>query len=271
MAATAYGKLTAPPGEAPPAQRDVIDYLPAQAKLRNGKTAVLDHFSDRDFEVGWWLLDLQIARGVSWPFIHALGPEGFRDYFFSHGAFVVRAGGDWSQGENGIAPGDLLGMFYIKPNFPGRCRHICNGGFITIDKAQRLGVGQLMGRMYLRLAKDLGYQGSMFNLVFVPNVASIALWDKLGFTRSGRIPKVAYLKGYEQPQDAINFYYDLSTYDHTRFPVERDINSTSANKPCMQQSDVKRGVVSRPALTGFLIGLSVGAVVVTAWKRHYSA
>ena len=26
---------------------------------------------------------------------------------------------------------DILGCFYIKPNFPGRCAHICNGGFIV--------------------------------------------------------------------------------------------------------------------------------------------
>ena len=22
-------------------------------------------------------------------------------------------------------------QFYVKPNFPGRCAHVCNGGFIT--------------------------------------------------------------------------------------------------------------------------------------------
>lgn len=65
------------------------------------------------------------------------------------------------------ASGDVRvwGAFYIKPNFPGRCSHVCNGGFITDTRRRRRGVARLMGQAFLRLAKDLGYKASYFNLV----------------------------------------------------------------------------------------------------------
>lgn len=59
----------------------------------------------------------------------------------------------------------VWGAFYIKPNFPGRCSHVCNGGFITDPRRRRRGVARLMGHAFLRFAKDLGYRASYFNLV----------------------------------------------------------------------------------------------------------
>lgn len=59
----------------------------------------------------------------------------------------------------------VWGAFYIKPNFPGRCSHVCNGGFITDPQRRRRGVARLMGHAFLRFAKELGYKASYFNLV----------------------------------------------------------------------------------------------------------
>lgn len=45
------------------------------------------------------------------------------------------------------------------------------------------------------IARDpTGYKGSVFNLVYVNNVASVKIWDSLGFTRAGLIPKAGLLK-----------------------------------------------------------------------------
>lgn len=48
-----------------------------------------------------------------------------------------------------------LGTFYVKPNYPGRSSHICNGGFIVTDAARNRGVGRLMGEGYLEWAPKL--------------------------------------------------------------------------------------------------------------------
>ncbi len=50
--------------------------------------------------------------------------QAFRAYFLSGEAFVAKL------------EGKVVGTFYVKPNFPGRCSHICNGGFI-VDESVR--------------------------------------------------------------------------------------------------------------------------------------
>lgn len=48
-----------------------------------------------------------------------------------------------------------LGSFYVKPNYPGRSSHICNGGFLVTEAARNRGVGRLMGEGYLEWAPRL--------------------------------------------------------------------------------------------------------------------
>ena len=48
-----------------------------------------------------------------------------------------------------------LGSFYVKPNYPGRSSHICNGGFLVTEAARNRGVGRLMGEGYLEWAPKL--------------------------------------------------------------------------------------------------------------------
>ena len=78
------------------------------------------------------------------------------------------AAAETKEGDGGEAISDVWGAFYIKPNFPGRCSHVCNGGFITEPRRRRRGVARLMGHAFLRFAKELGYKASYFNLVGPP-------------------------------------------------------------------------------------------------------
>ncbi|KAI5837285.1 acyl-CoA N-acyltransferase [Morchella snyderi] len=143
----------------------------------------------------------EIERGDTYPHDQPLAAEHFREYWF--GAFgavlllgaceeeegaLLREGSDWPQ--------RCLGTFYVKPNYPGRCAHVCNAGFLTVPAARGRGCGSVMGREYLKVAKTLGYTYSVFNLVFETNVASLRIWDGLGFERIGRVKGAARLKSY---------------------------------------------------------------------------
>lgn len=88
----------------------------------------------------------------------------------------------------------LLGAFYVKPNYPGRCDHLANGGFVTAPAARRRGVGTLMAAAHARAAADLGYRGVVFNLVFANNAAATALWERVGMRRVGTIPAAARMR-----------------------------------------------------------------------------
>jgi RimJ/RimL family protein N-acetyltransferase len=206
-------------------------YLPLrqQLTLKSGKVTEIEISSFKNsFEIAeaFHLMNAVIAEGRTWPFMDTYESiDSYSKYFHSHASFAVRF---TNQNENGS---EILGCFYIKPNFPGRCSHICNGGFITSPKYRNLGIGKLMGSAFIQLAKDLGYQSSLFNLVFANNLPSIKLWKSLGFRELACIPKAAKLEGERKLIDAIQFYMNLNSYvmiSHT------NLNPTTVTPPELQ-------------------------------------
>lgn len=163
------------------------------------------------------LLGREIEKGDTYPMMEPLPLPSFGPYWFANfGAIMVMGdlqsteevaemearGADWSK--------ECLGSFYIKPNYPGRSSHVCNGGFLVTDAARNRGVGRLMGEGYLEWAPKLGYTYSVFNLVYESNVASLRIWDALGFKRIGRVKGCGNLKSYpDQLIDAIIFGREL--------------------------------------------------------------
>ncbi|GAA5857250.1 hypothetical protein JCM8547_009398 [Rhodosporidiobolus lusitaniae] len=174
-----------------------------------------------------------VEEGRTYPQMEKQTVESFAGYFFAADCFIglldvatpemadvsagldreegyslesVRAGRDWKD--------CVLGMYYVKPNYPGRSSHLCNGGFVVPSHHRGLRVGSTLGRSYLHFAPLLGYRGSVFNLVYVSNEASVRIWDGLGFKRAGLIPGAGKLKsktpdGEDEYVDAIVFFYDF--------------------------------------------------------------
>ncbi|KAI9340035.1 acyl-CoA N-acyltransferase [Zopfochytrium polystomum] len=179
--------------------------LPLKGVLADGSPVLIDQVTTSNTgsadiaKMQSWL-NHEIKKGNTYPQEQELDDQGFRNYFLSHHAFAARS-----------PSGEALGMFYIKPNFPGRCSHICNGGFVTSPDFRGQGVGKAMAKAFLVLAPSLGYQASMFNLVFVSNESSVRLWRSHGFREIGRIPKCGRLEGEADLVDAIMFYFDFST------------------------------------------------------------
>ncbi|MCJ1331921.1 hypothetical protein MMC10_008613 [Thelotrema lepadinum] len=159
----------------------------------------------------------EIELGDTYPMINPLPLETFGTYWFSNfGAIMV--GGEIENGEDLMQMEEkgvdwarqCLGSFYVKPNYPGRSSHVCNGGFLVTDAARNKGVGRLMGECYLEWAPKLGYTYSVFNLVYETNVASCRIWDALGFKRIGRVKGCGNLRSYpDEMIDAIIYGRDL--------------------------------------------------------------
>ena len=145
------------------------------------------------------MIMLNVLSGDSYPQEDMTNIEDFRAYYITHDVYVCIS--DVTR--------EVMGAFYIKPNFPGKCSHICNAGFIVKSSNRGRGIGTFMTELYLKIAKDIGYRASFFNLVFVSNEASIKLWRKFGFQEIGRVPNAGNLKG-RGYTDAIQFYYDLT-------------------------------------------------------------
>lgn len=111
-------------------------------------------------------LNKEIEGGDTYPMMNPLPIETFGPYWFGNfGAIMVlgdiggieavtdmdREGADWNK--------LCLGSFYVKPNYPGRSSHVCNGGFLVTPAARNKGVGKSMGQCYLDWAPQLvGWQ-----------------------------------------------------------------------------------------------------------------
>ena len=177
-------------------------------------------FEENEISIGRNLMNDIIEEGRSWPFIDLFETdESFAGYFLSHTALRVIATSvndtkdsniSSSSSSSRSSSSNFMGMFYIKPNFPGRCSHICNGGFITAPAFRRRGVARLMGHVFLQAAHDLGYRSSYFNLVFASNQPSVNLWESLGMERVATLHEAADLKGVPGLDTAYGYRYDLT-------------------------------------------------------------
>src|SRR5690606_6219816 len=109
----------------------------------------------------------EIEGGDTYPMEDTMTPDEFAAFWFAHFGAIMLLGSisdiaradadrnDWVRG--------CLGSFYIKPNYPGRSSHICNGGFLVTDLSRGRGIGRLMGEAYLDWAPKMGYTYSVFN------------------------------------------------------------------------------------------------------------
>ena len=85
--------------------------------------------------------------------------------------------------------GIVVGTYYLTDNKPGLGSHVANAGYMVGPAARGRGVGRAMGAHSLTAARELGYLALQFNLVVVTNAASIRIWEELGFSRAGLLPK----------------------------------------------------------------------------------
>jgi len=83
--------------------------------------------------------------------------------------------------------GDIIGGFYIKPNFLGMSTQITNAGFMVRDTKRGRGIGSLLVKASLHLAKDLGFTAMQFNMV--TNTLNGKLFQKIGFKVLGIVPQ----------------------------------------------------------------------------------
>ncbi|EGX96638.1 histone acetyltransferase Spt10 [Cordyceps militaris CM01] len=179
-------------------------------------------------------INREIEGGDTYPMMDAFTPPAFAAHWFQNFGAVMLLG-DYSGSTDRIPDShdwarDCLGSFYIKPNYPGRSSHVCNGGLLVTDASRNRGVGRLMGESYIDWAPRLGYTYSVFNLVYETNVASCKIWDALGFKRIGRVKGCGNLRSHpDRLIDAIIYGRDL--------PPPRDAGDAGAG-------DADDGVVS---------------------------
>ena len=155
--------------------------FPLDAKLKDGTPIQLVSAGRADRERLHDLYRVIVEEGASYPHDRVPNLDEFEEYWF-RGTSTVAA-----YRMNAQADGPI-GAFYLKPNWPGRARHVANAGFIVAPDWRNKGLGWLLGAVMLEYAGDLGYRSVLFNLVFSENLPARHLWKKLGFIELAAIP-----------------------------------------------------------------------------------
>ena len=92
--------------------------------------------------------NIEIEKGDTYPMVNPMALDVFKKYWFQNfGAIMIMGSveshqGVWDMDSAGVKWEEVaLGSFYIKPNYPGRSSHVCNGGFLVTEAARNKGVG----------------------------------------------------------------------------------------------------------------------------------
>lgn len=106
----------------------------------------------------------------------------------------------------------ILGSYYIKPNGMGPSKHICNCGYMVVPQFRGKGVARRLCEHSQLIAIELGFKAMQFNSVVSTNQIAVLLWQKLGFSIIGTIPK-AYLHKKIGYVDSYIMYKQLQNHD----------------------------------------------------------
>lgn len=203
-------------------EKELYITKPLYDKLKSGTDVTILPFNSIDetpkniVNAIFELFNKIIEEGTTYVQEEPVNMQQFLEYYFPHFVAVMVKGvvaEDERLNENlDIKVGgenEFLGCFYIKPNYIGRSKHVCNAGFLVNFGHRGEGCGSVMGRNYLKWAPKLGFKSSVFNLVYETNIPSCRIWDNLGFERIGKVKKAGRMKGSDKLVDAIMFGYDF--------------------------------------------------------------
>jgi ribosomal protein S18 acetylase RimI-like enzyme len=137
-------------------------------------------------------------EGSDWDGVWAILEPVFRageTYAFPRDITAADAKAAWTSEPKQVfvavdeSTGQLLGTYYLKPNFEGAASHICNCGYVVSETARDRGVAARMCEHSQAEAIARGYRAMQFNLVVSTNEGAVHLWKKMGFAIIGTVPE----------------------------------------------------------------------------------
>ena len=140
-----------------------------------------------------------VREGVAFPQVEEQTDQEAHDFFVS-------------QSYTGVAEdsetGEIVGLYILHPNNVGRCGHIANTSYAVKSGRRGLHIGEKIVKDSLVMGARLGFRLMQFNAVVAANVHALHLYERLGFTRLGRIPQGFLMKDGHY-EDIILLYIEL--------------------------------------------------------------
>ena len=117
-----------------------------------------------------------------------------------------------AQTYNGVAvdnmSGKIYGLYILHPNNVGRCGHICNASYAVSRESRGAHIGEKLVLDCLKQGRKHGFGVLQFNAVVATNIHARHLYERLGFTQLGVIPKGFRMKD-GRYEDICPYYHEL--------------------------------------------------------------
>lgn len=157
---------------------------------------------DTDFDSIWIIFKTVIEPGDTYVFAPDTSREDAFSYWFGAGvtAYVAEAADQ------------IVGMYKLVANQRDLGAHVANASFMVDPNYHGRGIGRSLGVHCLQEAHRLGYLAIQFNFVVSTNHGAIALWQKLGFSIVGTLPKAFHHRvlGYVDAYVMYRFLDDIN-------------------------------------------------------------
>jgi len=135
--------------------------------------------TDADFDGIWEIFHAVVAKGDTYLYEPETTKEEGRTIWMSPALSTYVA----------LLGGEVVGTYILKTNQPGLGSHVVNAGYMVHPNRTGRGLGRALCEHSLVEAKNAGYLAMQFNAVVSTNEVAAALWQKMGFTIVGTVPK----------------------------------------------------------------------------------
>ena len=135
---------------------------------------------ESDFPAMWPIFQEVVSSESTYVFAADTSYDDAFTYWFGTGVTSYVAEDD----------GRIVAMYKLIQNQRDLGSHVSNASFMVHSSAGGKGLGRRLGVHCLQEAKKAGYKAIQFNFVVATNTAAVSLWQKLGFSIVGTLPKV---------------------------------------------------------------------------------
>lgn len=158
---------------------------------------IIRRYEEKDIDEMVAIWNDIVEEGIAFPQEELLDKDSGKKFFESQTHCSVAQNKD---------TGFIYGLYILHPNNVGRCSHICNASYAVTKNSRGLHIGEQLVKDCLVQAKKNGFGVLQFNAVVATNIHARHLYERLGFTQLGTIPKGFRMKG--------GRYEDICPYYH---------------------------------------------------------
>jgi GNAT superfamily N-acetyltransferase len=163
---------------------------PLPDALRMPARPTVRDYVDEDWPQVWPLIEEIVRAGDTFPYPVDLTEAEARPLWLENGP-----GGRTTVATEGVL---VLGTAKMGHNRPGPGSHVATASYMVAGEARGRGVGRALVVDSLDWARESGYAAMQFNAVVATNTGAVKLYESLGFTVVGTVPRAHELPSGER-------------------------------------------------------------------------